>query len=151
LVKTSGADGLLCGGNLYEHDRFSPETAALLRYAFAEIAPTPVYVAPGNQDWYGPESLYQQVDWTPNVHIFSSDQLSPVTIRDGVTLWGAAHCAPTGGRDFLQGFRTDRSGVHIGLFHGSRSNALGMNGGEKNPSGSLEATDIEKAGLHHLF
>ena len=143
LVKTSGAEGLLCGGNLYEHDRFSPETAALLRYAFAEIAPTPVYVAPGNQDWYGPESLYQQVDWTPNVHIFSSDQLSPVTIRDGLTLWGAAHCAPGGSHNFLDGFHTDREGVHIGLFHGSQP--------EKNQSNAVDPKEIEDAGLHHLF
>src|SRR5437773_1877845 len=90
LVKSTNADGLLCGGDLYDHDRFSPETATLLRNAFAEIAPKPVYIAPGNQDFYGPESLYRQVDWSPNVHIFDSAQLSPVTIRDGLTLWGAA-------------------------------------------------------------
>src|SRR5213592_555262 len=87
LVKTTNADGLLCGGDLYDHDRFSPETATLLRRAFAEIAPKPVYIAPGNQDFYGPDSLYRQVDWSPNVHIFRSDQLSPVTIREGLTLW----------------------------------------------------------------
>jgi len=148
LVKTSGAEGLLCGGNLYEHDRFSPETAALLRYAFAEVAPTPVYVAPGNQDWYGPESLYQQVDWTPNVHIFSSDQLSPVTISDGLTLWGAAHCAPSGSHNFLDGFHTDRDGVHIGLFHNPEVTTPAEPNGKK---GSFDATDIENAGLHHVF
>ena len=150
LVKTTSADGLLCGGDLYEHDRFSPETAALLRYAFAEIAPTPVYVAPGNQDWYGPESLYQQVDWTPNVHIFTSNQLSPVTIRDGLTLWGAAHCTPGRTNNFLQGFHTDRGGVHIGLFHGSEMGSPAVQG-DDNPRGPFETTDIEKAGLHHLF
>jgi len=150
LVKTSGAEGLLCGGNLYEHDRFSPETAALLRYAFAEIAPTPVYVAPGNQDWYGPESLYQQVDWTPNVHIFSSDQLQPVTIREGLTLWGAAHCAPGGSHNFLDGFRADRGGVNIGLFHGSAPNASAQIADDKNSTRPID-TDIEQAGLHHLF
>ena len=41
LVKTTNADALLCGGDLYDHDRFSPETATLLRNAFAEIAPKP--------------------------------------------------------------------------------------------------------------
>jgi len=151
LVKTTGAEGLLCGGDLYEHDRFSPETAALLRYAFGEIAPTPVYVAPGNQDWYGPESLYQQVDWTPNVHIFTSNQLAPVTIRDGLTLWGAAHCAPAGTQNFLQGFHTDRGGVHIGLFHGPETCVPAAQGDDRNARGPFDAADIEKAGLHHLF
>jgi DNA repair exonuclease SbcCD nuclease subunit len=153
LVKTSGAEGLLCGGNLYEHDRFSPETAALLRYAFAEIAPTPVYVAPGNQDWYGPESLYRQVEWTPNVHIFNSDQLSPVTIQDGLTLWGAAHCAPEGSHNFLQGFHTDRGGVHIGLFHNPDTDSAAKQADSAGGPGPrpFDPLDIENAGLHHLF
>ena len=150
LVKTTNADGLLCGGDLYDHDRFSPETATLLRRAFAEIAPKPVYIAPGNQDFYGPESLYRQVDWSPNVHIFDSDQLSPVTIRDGLTLWGAAQCRPNGADNFLRGFHTDRGGVHIGLFHaGAHIPAGGQNG--DSPRRSIEASEIENAGLHHLF
>ena len=72
LVKMTGADALLCGGDLYEHDRVSPETAALLRYTFAQLDPVPVYIAPGNRDWYGAESLYQQ-EWSSNVHIFKSN------------------------------------------------------------------------------
>ena len=151
LVKTSGADALLCGGDLYEHDRFSPETASLLRYAFADLAPVPVYISPGNQDWYGPQSLYQQVDWSSNVHIFTSSQLSPVTIREGVTLWGAAHCAPTGSHNFLRGFRVDRGGVHIGLFHGSEMSWLKAQGENKQPHGPFETADVENAGLHHVF
>jgi DNA repair exonuclease SbcCD nuclease subunit len=58
LVKSSRADALFCGGYLYEHERFSPETAAFLRYAFSQLEHIPVYVAPGNHDWYGPQSIY---------------------------------------------------------------------------------------------
>ena len=149
LVKTTNADALLCGGHLYDHDRFSPETAALLPQAFAEIAPKPVYIAPGNQDFYGPDSLYRQVDWSPNVHIFNSDQLSPMTISDGLTLWGAAHCRPNGADNFLRGFHTDRGGVHIGLFHGAYTSDEERNGGSR--QGGIEASEIENAGLDHLF
>src|SRR5437879_2127205 len=60
-------DAVLCGGDLYEHERFSPDTAAFLRSALAQLHPLPVYVAPGNHDWYGSESLYRQVQWSPNV------------------------------------------------------------------------------------
>ena len=150
LVKTTGADALLCGGDLYEHDRFSPETAALLRYAFMQIAPVPVYLAPGNEDWYGPQSLYQQVDWSSNVHIFSSSQLTPVTIRDGLTLWGAAHCAPACAPNFLRDFHVDRGGVHVALFHGSEIGSLAAQG-NKEPHAPFAAAEIEKAGFHHVF
>src|SRR5215471_9586986 len=62
LVQSTEADALLCGGDLYEHDRSTPDTAALLRCAFARIDPVPVYIAPGDDDWYGPQSLYRQID-----------------------------------------------------------------------------------------
>ena len=150
LAKSTGADALLCGGDLYEHDRFSTETGALLRYAFAQIDPVPVYIAPGNNDWYGPESLYQQ-EWSSNVHIFKSNRLSPVTLCDGLTLWGAAHCAPAGTQNFLRGFHIDRGGVNIGLFHGSEMSCFAGQGGNKYPHAPFDVADIEESGLHHVF
>jgi DNA repair exonuclease SbcCD nuclease subunit len=151
LVKTTRADALLCGGDLYEHDRFSPETAAFLRYAFAQLEPIPVHIAPGNHDWYGPQSVYRQVEWTSNVHIFSSNRLSPFTISDGFTLWGAAHCAPAGTENFLEGFRVDRAGVNVGLFHGSEMSWLAAQGANKFPHAPFRAEEIERVGLNHLF
>ena len=141
LVKSSNADALLCGGDMYEQDRFSPETAALMRYAFTQIDPVPVYIAPGNLDWYGPQSLYQQVDWSPNVHIFRTNQLSPVTLTEGFTLWGAAHCAPAGTQNFLSGFQVDRGGVHIGVFHGSAVGLVTGESEEKFPHAPFEARE----------
>jgi exonuclease SbcD len=150
LVKSTNADALLCGGDLFEHERVSPKTASMLRYAFAQIDPVPVYIAPGNEDWYGPNSLYQQ-EWSSNVHIFTSTQLSPVDLGEGVTLWGAAHCAPSGAPNFLRGFRADPKGVHIGLFHGSEMTGFGEQGGSKFPHAPFEMKDLEFSGLHHLF
>jgi len=150
LVKTTGADALLCGGDLFEQERVSPKTAALLRYAFAQIDPIPVYISPGNEDWYGPNSLYQQ-EWSPNVHIFTATQLTPVDLGEGITLWGAAHCAPSGAPNFLRGFRTDPKGVHIGLFHGSEMSGFGDQGGSKFPHAPFEMKDLENSGLHHVF
>ena len=150
LVKTTGADALLCGGDLFEQERVSPKTAALLRYTFEQIDPVPVFVAPGNEDWYGPNSLYQQ-EWSPNVHIFTTGRLSPVTLQDGLTLWGAAHLGPTGAPNFLEGFRVDRKGIHIGLFHGSEMSSFGAQGDRKIPHAPFEMNNLEDSGLHHLF
>lgn len=150
LVKSTGADAVLCGGDLFEQDRVSPKTASLLRYAFEQIDPVPVFVAPGNEDWYGPDSLYQQ-EWSPNVHIFTKGELTPVSLEDGLTLWGAAHLGPTGAPNFLQGFRVNRKGIHIGLFHGSEMSGFGAQGERKIPHAPFEMSDLEDSGLHHLF
>lgn len=117
LAEESHVDAVLCAGDLYEHDRCSPSTASFLRSSFD--CSVPVYLAPGNDDWYGPQSVYQQVDWTPNVHVFSSGSLTPVELTDGVTLWGAAHVGPGPARDFLDGFAVNRAGVNLALCHGS--------------------------------
>ena len=45
------ADALLCGGDLYEGDRFTPDTAAFLKSTFEQLHPIPVFIAPGNHDW----------------------------------------------------------------------------------------------------
>ncbi|GLZ32436.1 phosphoesterase [Lentzea sp. NBRC 105346] len=125
------ADALLCAGDLYEHDRFSPDTAAFLRTAFD--VDLRVYLAPGDDDWYGPQSLYQQVDWSPNVHVFTEDTLEPVDLADGITLWGGANCAPAPAKGFLDGFAVARGGVNLALFHGP------------------EPEDIAITGLDHAF
>src|SRR5512139_545803 len=54
LATSTKVDALLCGGDLYEHDRFSPDTVRFLRDSFAAVAPMPVFLAPGNHDWFGP-------------------------------------------------------------------------------------------------
>ena len=62
LTREVNADALFCGGDLYEQEHFRPDTAEFLKDTFAGLAPLPVYIAPGNHDWYGPKSLYAQVD-----------------------------------------------------------------------------------------
>jgi DNA repair exonuclease SbcCD nuclease subunit len=151
LAREQDVDALLSAGDLYEHERFSPDTAAFLRETFAAL-PMPVYLAPGNHDWYGPASLYRQVDWTPNVHVFTTDQLEPVTLDDGVTLWGAAHRAPANTDGFFDhGFHADRSGVNLALFHGSESAAMHFQEDGKAPHAPFSADQIAAAGLDHAF
>ena len=78
LALDSRVDALVCAGDLYEQDRFTPDTAAFLRTIFERAHPLPIYIAPGNHDWQGPTSLYSVVRWSPNVRVFDSDHLTPV-------------------------------------------------------------------------
>ena len=104
IVREVQADALFCGGDLYEDQRVTPDTAEFLRATFAGLDPTPVFLAPGNHDWYGPESVYALTAWSPNVHVFREPRLVPVSLRPGVTLWDGAHCAPANTDNFLAGF-----------------------------------------------
>jgi DNA repair exonuclease SbcCD nuclease subunit len=145
------ADALCCAGDLYEQERFTPDTAEFLRSSFAELAPTPVFIAPGNHDWYGPSSLYRQVEWSANVHVFEQGGLAAVELADGITLWGAGHRAPANTPGFLDGFHVDRSGVHLALFHGSEQGELAYQGEEKIPHAPFRAGEISAAGLDHAL
>ena len=154
IVRLAGdqhVDALLCAGDLYEQDRFSPDTAAFLCATFEQVHPLPVYVSPGNHDWLGPTSLYSIVKWSPNVRIFDADHLTPVTLADGLTLWGAANQTPTTTKDFLEGFRVDRGGINIALFHGSERSSLVLQGQGKSAYAPFAAAEVPASGLTHAF
>lgn len=151
LVRETRAEALFCGGDLYENDRVAPDTAEFLRTAFAELAPTPVFLAPGNHDWYGPHSLYALVEWSQNVHVFTDSELKSVRLGPQITLWGSAHCVPANTPNFLDGFHVAGTGVHIALFHGSERSWLAAQGDDKQPHAPFEASQIESAGLDHAF
>lgn len=154
IVRLAGeleVDALCCAGDLYEHDRVAPDTAAFLRQQLEQLGPTRVFFAPGNHDWCGPESVYLRTDWSPNVHVFQEARLEAVELADGLTIWGAAHRVPANTPGFLRGFRVDRSGINIGLLHGSLSSALPFQEEGKQPHAPFEVDEIEAAGLHHVL
>jgi DNA repair exonuclease SbcCD nuclease subunit len=151
LALSQRVDAVCCAGDLYEQERFTPDTVAFVRDCFARLDPIPVFLAPGNHDWYGDRSLYRVAEFSPNVHIFTSDRLSPVPLAEGVTLWGAAHRAPANTRGFLDKFEVDREGVHIALFHGSEQGDIAFEESGKVAHAPFRAEQIRAAGLHHAL
>lgn len=152
LAQSEQVNAVLCAGDLYEHDRFTPDTRVFLRDAFAKLEPTPVFLAPGNHDWFGEQSLYRQVDWSANVHVFTAARLTPVELTDGLTLWGAGHCAPANTDGFFDGgFSVDRGGVNLGLFHGSERSEFRWQEDGKAPHAQFSARQIPASGLDHAF
>ena len=150
VVETK-ADALLCGGDLYEHARFTPDTAAFVKSQFERIDPVPVYIAPGNHDWNGPGSLYRSIEWSRNVHIFDESRLQPIEIDGGLTLWGAAHLIPANTPGFLNGFSVDRVGINLALFHGSERGWFTQQGEGKVPHAPFDADEITRSGIDHAF
>ncbi len=154
LARAEGADALIVCGDLYEQERFSPDTVRFLVRVFESFAPNKVVVSPGNHDWWGPRSLYSIADWSPNVHIFESADMQPLALEDGLYLWGAAHQASRTEKNLLEGFVVPGEGIHIGVLHGSETSRFGKEqlvDPDKFAHAPFRESDIERAGLAHVF
>lgn len=150
LAVDERVDAVLCAGDLFEHDRVSPDTIAFLRASFGQVE-IPVILAPGNHDWLSPRSPYLQADWSPNVHLFTSDRLEPLELDDGLTLWGAAHRAPANTDGFFAGHHANRGGIHLALAHASERSALGWQEAGKQPHAPFEPAELASSGIDHAF
>jgi exonuclease SbcD len=148
LAHEMAPDALVCAGDLYEHERFTPDTDALLHRLFAELQPLPVLLAPGNHDWYGPTGIHA-TGWTPNVHVFTTSSLTPWDGLDGVRVWGAAHLAPSGTSGFLDHFSVEGTALHVGLFHGSELGGWAREDASKVQHAPFRAEQVREAGLAH--
>lgn len=151
LAISEEVDALCGAGDLYEHDLVAPDTAAVLRDGFARLGDTPVLLAPGNHDWWGPTGLYASTDWSPNVHVFDEPVLRPFPLTDDFTVWGAAHLGPANTPNLLAGVRVDRPGTNVALLHGSLSSGLPFEAEGKKPHAPFDEADIETAGFVHAL
>jgi len=117
LALARDADVLTIGGDLYESARAGPQTA---RFLFAEFARfgKPIYIAPGNHDPHGPAALWTRDGLPGNVTIFTEAAWRPITLADGVTLFGFGHTPADPGRPFANAAFA-RAGVRLALVHGS--------------------------------
>jgi DNA repair exonuclease SbcCD nuclease subunit len=150
LADDESVDGIVCAGDLFEHERFTPDTVAFLRESFARTD-RPIYLAPGNHDWYSARSPYALVEWSPNVHLFTEDRLTPIELAEGLTLWGAAHRAPANTGPFFADFRPNRGGVHLAVAHASERSALPFQEPDKELHAPFDAAELEAAGIDHAF
>jgi len=140
----AGCDAVTIGGDLYEHDRAGVDTARFLAETFAGWRPTRVFIAPGNHDALLPGSIHRRTKWPDNVSLFTDPDFVPIPLRDGLTLWGLAHCEPEWRGRPLAGFIAPGEGVHLALFHGAE---MGSRPEGKSAHGPFEAEQIAEAGL----
>ncbi len=85
-----GAQLVLLPGDLFDSRRSWAGTEEQLCLALAEMA-VPVFISPGNHDFYAPNGRWQRMRLPENVHVFSSPELEAVELPElGVRVWGAA-------------------------------------------------------------
>ncbi len=141
LAREREAGLVLLAGDLLDSVHVYRETAQALRSAL-EAMPCPVFIAPGNHDFYSRTSLWAALDWPDNVHIFSSGAPERVELP-GCTLWGRAFTDPHQAACPLEGLAAPGDGgLHIGCFHGCV--------GRGNDYGPIAPEDIAASGLTYL-
>ncbi len=146
LAVGEDVDVITCGGDLFEQDLVAPDTVEFLRRIFAD-AGRPVLLAPGNHDWYGPESPYARTRWPSNVHVFVEDVPVEMDLTDGIRLWGVAHRGPVTPRNLLAGLRADGHAVHLALAHASEIGTLAWQGEGKQAHAPFAAEELERADI----
>ncbi len=145
LARSEEVDAVTIGGDLYEAEFVSPDTAQFLLQQFSQAAPTRIFIAPGNQDPFTRNSLYAYLDWPSNVHIFREPRLTAVNLTEGLELWGAAHDSSAFFEPLLTDFHLREEQPAILLIHGTeRSLALP---GRKRPVLPFSFADIRHSGF----
>ena len=143
LARDRKVDLVLLAGDLMDSDQTYAETAQALSRALAAI-PAPVFIAPGNHDFWCERSLYATMTWPENVHIFTNSTPSAVPLPQlGCTVYGAAFTAP--GRDSspLDGFHAPADGsLHLMVLHATVEGR-----GDYAP---ITRTEIAASGLTYL-
>lgn len=114
------ADLVLLPGDLFEHDRVELDTVRFMQGVFESVAPTPVFIAPGNHDPCVRGSYYLTVPWPKNVTVFACSAFESRPLSDGrATVFGIANSGTADSVRPLDNFRADGDGLKIGLIHGT--------------------------------
>ena len=141
LAREKEANLVLLAGDLLDSEHVYRETAQALRDALSSI-PCPVFIAPGNHDFYSRRSVWATLDWPDNVHIFSSAALERMELP-GCTLWGRAFTDAHQTVSPLEGLTVPDDGrVHIACLHGCV--------GTEDNYGPIALQDIAASGLDYL-
>ena len=119
LAKAEGVDLVFLPGDLFDGERVYPETVRALAGALEDMA-VPVFIAPGNHDWYHEKSPYAAAPWPDNVHIFTTPELQSVELPElNCVVHGCAFTAPHREDDPITDFTAPDDGkLHLLCVHG---------------------------------
>lgn len=149
LARDRCADLVLLSGDLFDSDKTYYETAQALSRALGQI-PAPVFLAPGNHDWYGSRSPYASVCWPDNVYIFRKPEVERVELPElGCVVYGAAFTAPVQESSLLEGFQPedDKGLLRLMVLHGDVDGVGSYNAVTKD---ELAASGMDYVALGHI-
>lgn len=151
LAQSERVDAVLLCGDLFDSDCCYFETGRMLMQALERIQ-APVFIAPGNHDFYSPESPYARLALPQNVHVFTSPEVECFDLSgSGFRVYGAAFTGKSSG-PLLRGFRAtkDSDVVNLLCMHGEVCSS--ENGSVYNPitPQMLADSGLDYAALGHI-
>ena len=144
LAAREKADLVLLAGDLFDADEPYSETARMLEQTLPAMG-VPVFIAPGNHDWYGPRSPWARLELGKSVHVFTESEPQCVELPDkGVRVWGAAFTAKHR-QPPLAGFHAERAGdmLDVMVLHGEVGEAA-------SPYGAISEADIAASAMDYI-
>ena len=100
------ADVVLLSGDLLDSDSMYRETGEELVENLAKI-PVPVFIAPGNHDYYTEKSPYARLEMPEQVYLFTKDSIEYFDFPErGFRVYGAAFTEKSA-PPLLQGFHAE--------------------------------------------
>ncbi|MGE4353137.1 MAG: exonuclease SbcCD subunit D [Oscillospiraceae bacterium] len=138
-AETQGADLILLAGDLFDSGRPYHETAQVIEEAFAKVE-IPIFIAPGNHDYYSPASPWARMQLRENVHIFKTSDMACIDLGFA-RVYGAGFTEPYV-PDLLAGFNAVRESDiwNILILHGD------LGGGGYCP---ITEQELAKSGAHY--
>ncbi len=116
-ARQAQADLITCGGDLFEHDHVTRETASFILQTLGE-AGLPVLIAPGHADPAVPSSPYRYLRWPENVRVATHEELRPYRYKN-FQIWTAGFMRPDMPDAPLRDFPRRDEGAHLLLLHAS--------------------------------
>ena len=148
VAKDERVDLVLLPGDLFDGKRVHPETVRALAGALEDME-VPVFIAPGNHDWYHERSPYAAFSWPDHVHIFTTPELQAVELPGlNCVVHGCAFTTPHREDDPLDRFAVPDNGkLHLLCVHGE----VGLTGNHAPINlKSLEQSGAAYAALGHF-
>ena len=144
LAHSEQVDLMLLSGDLLDSDNTYYETGEELNQCLRGLN-IPVFIAPGNHDYYSPKSPYARLKLPPNVYVFNKSEMEYLPLPQlGVRVYGAAFTEKRSGA-LLHGFTAEREEgtMNILCIHGE----VGVKDSNYNP---ISIEDIENSGMDYI-
>lgn len=141
VCRREGCEMMLLSGDIFDGP-YTRESLDALRTALEEAA-VPVFIAPGNHDFCGPDSPWLNEVWPKNVHIFTGAMESVAVPEIDTRVYGAGFqsmdCP-----GLLQNFSADgHERFCIAVLHGDATNPT-------SPCNPITAAQARSSGLDYL-
>ena len=142
---TAGCDLITCGGDLFDQETVTRETADFVAELLGK-AGRPVLLVPGHSDPPDAGSVYRWAAWPDNVTVVLHEELRPYAYG-GVTFWAAGFLGASPPASALSRFRP-AAGRNVLLLHASDMSRLPE---ATAPWAPIVPSQLQEAGFAHAL